>query len=379
MNPVQFNKKSDNPKNEMMKAVIIGGGVAGLAAGISLRKIGWEVVVNERAPRYTEIGLGFILLPNGLAALEELGAGPAIRKTGKALKKAILKNQDGEICRKESMEPSMAIQRYDCINSLADLLPEECICFGNEFSHFIYNDLGKATTVVFKNGIEQTADIFIAADGCNSVIRRSLFPAYKTKPTVIKELVCIADLPEMAEMLNGNLVKTQSEKEGLSFGMVPCNDEQIIWYMQYDSTKNDIEVLTPKSKKEFAVKMLEGLPFPIDYVLNHSNFEKAFVWSATDMDMLPSFHHENIVLIGDAAHLALPFTSQGTNSALEDAIILASLLEGQTKNFNEVFTEFYYTRKDVLYKYLEFGRMLADRFLQPELFVNDEVLIPLAK
>jgi 2-polyprenyl-6-methoxyphenol hydroxylase-like FAD-dependent oxidoreductase len=379
MNPSHSATKPDTLKNEKMKAVIIGGGVAGLATGISLRKIGWEVIVNERAPKYTEIGLGFILLPNGLRALEELGAGPAIRQTGKALKKAILKNQDGEICRKESMEPSMAIQRYDCINSLADLLPEECICFANEFSHFIYNDFGKATTVVYKNGVEQTADIFIAADGCNSVIRRSLFPEYKTKPTVIKELVCIADLPEMAEMLNGNLVKTQSETEGLSFGMVPCNDEQIIWYMQYDSSKNDMTTLTADSKREFAKKMLDGLPFPIEYVLNHSNFDKAFVWSATDMDLLPSFHSENIVLVGDAAHLALPFTSQGTNSALEDAIILADLLEGQTKNFGEVFTEFYYSRKDVLYKYLEFGRVLADRFLQPQLFVNDEVLIPLAK
>ncbi|TDH27735.1 hypothetical protein EXU57_04465 [Segetibacter sp. 3557_3] len=362
-----------------MKAIIIGGGIAGLATAISLRKIGWDVVVNERATHYTEIGLGFILLPNGVLALDHLGAGTAIRKTGKYVKRAILQNEFGEIYKKETLNYSIAIQRYDCIKALCDLLPEESVCFGNDFSHFIYDDRGKATAVVYKNGVQQEGDIFIAADGANSMIRRSLFPEYRLSQTTVKELVCIADLPEISELLKGDLIKTQSESDGLSFGLLPCNDEQVIWYMQYDCTKWDMKDLSAKSKKDFAFSLLRKWPHPIDYVLNNTNFNKAFLWSTKDMDLLPAFHQKNIVLIGDAAHLALPFTSQGTNSALEDAIILANLLEGQKKDFGEVFTEFYYARKDTLEHYLDFGRMLSDRFLQPHLFVDEEAPIPLAK
>ncbi len=362
-----------------MKAIIIGGGIAGLAAAISLKKVGWEVSVNERASHFTEIGLGFILLPNGLEALDQLGAGPAIRQYGKFLKDAILQNSHGEVYKKEDLSYSLAIRRYDCLQALETLLPKDCVHYGNEFSHFIYNEKGRATTVVFKNGERQTGDIFIAADGANSAIRKSMFPQFKTTATKVKELVCIADLPEIAEMLDGNLLKTQSDHMGLSFGMVPCNNEQIIWYMQYDCNRWDMPDLNPETKRKFAFNMMKGWPHPIQYVLNHSNMNKSFLWTTKDMDILPSFHHRNIVLIGDAAHLALPFTSQGTNSALQDAIVLSELLEGQRKDFSEIFTEYYYNRKDVLCKYLQFGRMIADRFLEPALFVDEEAPIPLAK
>ena len=54
-------------------AVIVGGGIGGLAAAVALRRIGWDVTVLERAREFTEVGAGLSLWPNGLRALELLG------------------------------------------------------------------------------------------------------------------------------------------------------------------------------------------------------------------------------------------------------------------------------------------------------------------
>jgi 2-polyprenyl-6-methoxyphenol hydroxylase-like FAD-dependent oxidoreductase len=49
-------------------------------------------------------------------------------------------------------------------------------------------------------------------------------------------------------------------------------------------------------------------------------FEYKRFWTAS------KFHEGNVVLIGDVAHLALPFTSAGTTNAILDAKALTEVL-----------------------------------------------------
>ena len=62
-----------------MKAIIIGGGIAGLASALALTRRGWQVEVLERAPEFTEVGAGLSLWPNALRALDALGVGEPAR------------------------------------------------------------------------------------------------------------------------------------------------------------------------------------------------------------------------------------------------------------------------------------------------------------
>jgi len=260
------------------------------------------------------------------------------------------------------------------------MLPGECIHNGAVFSHFVYNKNGTATAAVFEDGSMEEADIFIATDGANSAIRKMLFPTHTLSETKIKELVGIATAPNIVKQLQNNLLKTQSSTEGLSIGLLPCNDTQLIWYMQYDCEKNDFDHTSNDAKKAFALKMLQGWPQPIQEVLENTDYNKAFVWFTKDMPVLPSFHKNNIVLMGDAAHLVLPFTSQGVNSALQDALTISSLLSNAgTQSLDEIFKEYHHQRKGVLADYYYFGKMMAERFLDPEAYVNEETAIPLAK
>jgi 2-polyprenyl-6-methoxyphenol hydroxylase-like FAD-dependent oxidoreductase len=56
-----------------MRAVVIGGGIGGLAAAVALRKIGVDVLVLERVPQIREVGAGLSLWSNAVHALRELG------------------------------------------------------------------------------------------------------------------------------------------------------------------------------------------------------------------------------------------------------------------------------------------------------------------
>ena len=58
-----------------MKAVIVGGGIGGLASAVALARRGWQVEVLERAPEFTEVGAGLSVWANGRAGAGRAGRG----------------------------------------------------------------------------------------------------------------------------------------------------------------------------------------------------------------------------------------------------------------------------------------------------------------
>jgi 2-polyprenyl-6-methoxyphenol hydroxylase-like FAD-dependent oxidoreductase len=94
------------------------------------------------------------------------------------------------------------------------------------------------------------------------------------------------------------------------------------------------------------------------------------------MDPPPSMVRGNVALIGDAAHPLLPFTSQGANSALEDAALLAHALERSASEaqVEAAFERYNAARHAVMMRYVEAGRAIAASFVQP---ITDRIPLPL--
>src|SRR5262245_26389016 len=58
--------------------IIVGAGIGGLTAALSLQRHGFEVSVHEQAATLGEIGAGLVLTPNAMHALNFLGIGERI-------------------------------------------------------------------------------------------------------------------------------------------------------------------------------------------------------------------------------------------------------------------------------------------------------------
>ena len=143
----------------------------------------------------------------------------------------------------------------------------------------------------------------------------------------MKEVVGISQQAERPKLLTGIFTKFQKQEAGLAFGMIPTSARELVWYMQYDPQLADYTATTPEALSAFCEQQLRAFPPVVQEVLKANDFHKTYVWNTKDFDLLPAFHAANVVLIGDAAHLALPFTSAGTTNAMLDAQLLAKLLQ----------------------------------------------------
>src|ERR1700722_3589142 len=99
-----------------MRAVIIGGGIGGLAAAVALRKVGVESVVVEQVAAIREVGAGLSLWSNAVAALRELGVDEKVISSGSVFETFLSRSHSG---------------RSIAVSSFVDLAREAgapCVC-----------------------------------------------------------------------------------------------------------------------------------------------------------------------------------------------------------------------------------------------------------
>lgn len=359
-----------------MKVVIIGGGIAGLTIGNLLRQRNVDVVVNERSVGMPIRGHAFLMHSDGLSILKELSSHRNAVLPGKKITSFSLRRPDGNEIKHIKLDSWQCIKRVDLIRFLYSLLPPECIKEGRSFSHFIYEQ-NKIVAAAFSNGDVEYGDIFVGADGGNSKVRELILGKVRFTPVSVKEVVGVTyNIKKKAKKLANEFIKFQNKNNGLAFGMIPTSGTEYVWFMQFDPSISDVLHGTPEELKSFCYKLLKKFPPIVTDVLDGNDFSTSYVWNTRDYDLLPTFHKKNVVLIGDAAHLALPFTSAGTTNAIVDAKILTQSLERFT-NHEDAFKRYYDMRAYDISNHIHLGRELKQLFLNPQHSDDDDIPVPL--
>ncbi len=359
-----------------MKAVVIGGGIAGMTIAILLKRKNWDVVVCEKAISIFTRGHAFLINFEGLSILAEFLNESKIQLLKQHVNLFSLKRPDGDEKIKIQLIDWYCMKRVDLIYFLHSFFSNETLKEGRAFSHFIYKD-NKAIAAVFDNGEIEYGDVFIGADGSNSKVREAIHGKTTFSPIEVNEIVGISQKKINREGKDVIFQKIQSEDKGLAFGYIPSSADEVVWFMQYDvNLSNGLEENNPESIKALCTEMMKDFPAEVKAVLGATDFKNAYIWKTRDFDLLPSFHKENIVLIGDAAHLAVPFTSAGTSNAISDAKCLAQSMD-QFLNLETAFEHYYSQRSPKIESHIEQGRVLKKIFLNPQKFSERGFLLPL--
>jgi 2-polyprenyl-6-methoxyphenol hydroxylase-like FAD-dependent oxidoreductase len=367
-----------------MDVAVFGAGIAGLMTAIALRAQGHGCRIFERSRHAHEAGMGFILVPEGIARMEALG----VRLQGVPLEKYCYRNSDGEILHQQAMpQGARSIRRRDLSAALLAALPADtAITFDSELDHLEFDGRGLVTRAMLSSGGSVHADLYVAADGSRSRARQMLFPGWPAPLARVMEIVGLVRCRNAVAWAGRNFNKFHSSEGGLALGILRVDDEHVVWYLQFDTQRFALppEALncnghaSAESKKAFAVRMAGDWGHPIPSLLAETDFSRVHHWQPVDADLVPSFHQGNLVLVGDAAHPLSPFTSQGVSSAIADAVTLAREVHaGTTLHELPSALERYSTeRRKQCAPFVAKGRALMHGFLEP--MAEKSLLLPIA-
>lgn len=316
-----------------LKIGINGAGIGGLAAAITLRKLGLEVQVFEQAARFARVGADINLTPNAVRALDGLGVGEALRETAARPTHRISRMWDtGEETSRLSMAdeaqarygaPQLTMHRGDLMSALEQALPPECIRLGSKTVSI--DSRADGATLHFADGSQETVDVLIGADGIHSVVRAALFGAEHPiftgqaayRAVVPAERLAVPNLDAFTKWW-GPEPTSQIVTFPLNRGreiFVFATVAQESWRHESWTTPGRVEDVRAAyaSFHQDARALLDAC----DDVLISALYVR---------DPLPRWSVGHCTLLGDATHPMMPFMAQGAGMAIEDAVVLARCL-----------------------------------------------------
>src|SRR5215208_4939325 len=213
----------------LMRIVIVGGGIGGLAAALALRREGFEPEVYERAPALLEAGAAIAVWPNAFRVLERLGLGATVLARAGRMRSVRWLGRDGHPYNRfmfpETGAPAVALHRADLQGALLRSLPAGSVHLGKAFAGF---DVGGAEVRArFEDGTEAACDVLVGADGLHSRVRAQVLgdgePVYRgyTVWRGVARLEHAALPPQTASEVYG---------EGGRFGIGPVGRGRTGWW-----------------------------------------------------------------------------------------------------------------------------------------------------
>ena len=341
------------------RIAIVGAGVAGMALAIVATKRGYQVSLYERESQVSSMGAGVTLWPNAMFVLHQMGLDNEIKRVGGTPRFTRQFDQYGvhqaafDIDEVNTLSgfSSVTILRRDLMAVLARALDD----LGVEIR------FGCAMAASDIDGLKQRFDLVVGADGrMNSVVRQTLYPE-PVSPRY-QGFINIIGISRLAEGVLENAIH-EFRGPGERFGIVPVKAGWCYWAGAWTAS---IDRVRPVSAwYDEMHQRFPHWPKPVQQVLKScdtASLNRIFVH---DLDPLPSWHHGNALIIGDAAHAPLPTSGQGACQALEDAWHLARLLD-EHEGLDSVLTEFYRQRIGKTSTAQAIGRKLAQRIFGGE-------------
>jgi 2-polyprenyl-6-methoxyphenol hydroxylase-like FAD-dependent oxidoreductase len=314
-----------------LQAAIIGGGIGGLTAAIALRQVGVAALVYERAPKLEKVGAGLTLWPNAMAALGMLGLAEAVAATGGPIVESQVRTWNGRVLaampvgrvsKKLGAKP-VCIHRADLQRVLLEALGEGVVQLGFECIRFQQDEAGVIAR--FANGKEAQADLLIGADGLHSAVRAQLLGHDKPRYagyTAWRGITLYED-----QALSGG-ISFVSWGRGREFGALSVGRGRVYWFGTTNAPEGSPDAAV--GRKQEVLETFRGWHEPIEALIGATEAPAILRNDVYDRKPVKRWGEGRVTLLGDAAHPSTPNLGQGACQAIEDAVVLARCLVGET-------------------------------------------------
>ncbi|HET9171943.1 MAG TPA: FAD-dependent oxidoreductase [Actinospica sp.] len=329
------------------RVLIIGGGTAGNAAAILLRRSGIAVdLIEAKTDWGAGSGSGITVQGNALRVLRELGVWDRVQAAGFAFDEVGLASPDGHVFHVQrdirtggdDLPATIGMQRAQLQAILIDAVRESGTRVRLDVTVEEISQGDSDVEVRFSDGTPSRYDLVIGADGLNSQTRALLGITDKPEPTGMAIWRVAAPRP-------ASVTRTDLAYGGPCFiaGYCPTSENTIYAYL-VEGTRERSSVdptLYPETMRKLAAgyggAWVEIAASIIDdSVIDYRRFDRLLLEG--------SWHRGRVVLIGDAAHCCPPTLAQGAAISLEDALVLAELLNAR-ETWDEQLLQDYYTRR----------------------------------
>jgi 2-polyprenyl-6-methoxyphenol hydroxylase-like FAD-dependent oxidoreductase len=316
----------------LTQVMVIGGGIAGPAAALSLHKAGFEVTVYEAHPDTgADIGAFLTLADNGMRALAQIGAAETVAGIGFPVTRMnVLDDTGAELVDVPLGEDEDPLTCYRCLRraELASVLRQELRRREIPLRHSArlvgITEDAAGITAGFADGKSATGDLLVGADGLHSAVRSCLDPA--TGPGYAGQRVFYGYATRARPLGERDRI-TMVRGSGAAFAWLTSPAGETFWFARVPGPPSAAEhgPKTAARWRDALLPLLRPDATPAADIVEATG-ENLMVTDALHVSPGIRWRSGRAILIGDAAHAAAPATGQGASMALEDAVVLAKAL-----------------------------------------------------
>ena len=327
-----------------MQVIIVGGGIAGLSAALSLHQIGVDCRVYEAVTKLEPSGLGINLQPNAVRELTALGLGEKLARAGILTAELAFYNKHGQLIWTEPRGeaagyhwPQISISRgrlqQILLEAVHERLGPQALATGHQLASLEQRHgqvIARFTDTAGQPADEARGDLLIGADGIHSAVRRHFYPG---EAAVCDGYLHYRGIVEGDPYLTGRSMAVVGHRTHRAIiypiAALPGGKVMINWlaYTKIPTGAPPLEAWDTVADEALAVDRYRGWNFPwLDVQDLIARTERVLQLPNVDRDPIPRWSFSRVTLIGDAAHPMQPVGAQAGSQAVVDGRVLAAAL-----------------------------------------------------
>jgi 2-polyprenyl-6-methoxyphenol hydroxylase-like FAD-dependent oxidoreductase len=368
------------------RVIVVGGSVGGLFAAVLLHRAGWRVTLYERSiTGLAGKGAGLVAQPDVERILAEIGREDVL-DSGVVARERVFLDRQGHIT--QTIHTPQSQISWDLLfEAFRSELPEDCYRRGASVVSVADGD--ETATITLADGVTDTADLVVGADGINSRIRETVYPGGLPRYAgyvAYRGLAPETQLPpEDADLLRERFTFFNAYRTQMLGYLVAGSDGSIepgrrrynwVWYCAI--TEDELTaVLTSDSgeRRQYSVPAGSLSRAAHQELIDSADRElppvcarlvqrepQPFVQAIFDYEA-PSMVKGRIALLGDAAFIVRPHTAMGVSKAAGDAMTLRDSM-ARSSTLAQALHDYDASRSAVGREIAQYGRRLGASFGQ---------------